>query len=226
MASLYINYAYMHCTSELVRKTFSTILGGDYIETIHQKVKKYNHGKPHLTFQICFKENTPGLQEIIDRIYLETFIQVAYEMSWDWLTHKYVDRYWKVYNYAPHKLNFKAHIMERVTSNACPELFPVSFVNEHESASEPIKHDILFRKGRLYYNTDSDSDTEWDELQASLDKFDTTEPVRTQTPPRVNTEEMETEEVMYKRLDEARRMEYQEQKRQKHECLYNSLGVD
>jgi hypothetical protein len=213
MTSLYISYAYMHCTPELVLKTFSTILGGNYIETIHNKVKKHNHGKPYLTFQICFKENTPGLQEIIDRIYLETFIQVAYEMSWDWLLHKYVDRYWKVYIYAPHKPNFKAHIMERVTSNACPELFPVSFVNEHENASEPIKP--------CKYYTDSDSDTEWDELQASLDKFDS---VRTQTPPRVTEEE--TEEVMYKRLDEARRMEYQEQKRQKHECLYSSLGVD
>ena len=71
--SLYISYAYMHCNQELVRKTFSTILGGDYIETIHQKVKKYNHGKPHRTFQICFKENTHGIQEIIDRIYFENF---------------------------------------------------------------------------------------------------------------------------------------------------------
>ena len=224
MASLYISYAYMHCNQELVRKTFSTILGDDYIETIRQKVKKY--GKPHLTFQICFKENTPGLQEIIDRIYRETFIQVAYEMSWDWLLRKYVERYWKVYNYAPHKPNFKAHIMERVSTNKCPELFPFSFVNEHESE---IKLDSLhFRPYKFCnYNTDSDdTDTEWDELQASLDKFDLTEPVRSQTPPRFKTEE-ETEETMYKRLDEARRMEYQEQKRQKrqrqHEC---SLGVD
>jgi hypothetical protein len=214
--SLYISYAYMRCTPELVRKTFSTILGDDFIETIRQKVKKYDHGKPHRTFQICFKENTPGLQEIIDRIYLENFIQVAYEMSWDWLLQKYEKRYWKVYIYAPKKPIFKAHIMEKVS-----KLSPVSFVNETDS---------LFCKRRLY----TGSDSEWDELQASLDKFDqiTMDTVRFQTSPRTEIKEKETEteteEDMHKRLDEARRMEYHDQNQfhPDESNLYSTLNVD
>ena len=186
---LYIGYAHLSCTKELVRKTFFDILGNDYIKTIQQE-KIYV--RPHYTFQIEFKENTPGLQEIMDRIISENFIKVAYDIGWDWKSRKYVDRYWKVYS----KPAFKAHIMEYVPQDET-KFNSISFVHENKI----------------------DSDTEWDELQTALDKFNQTwidlDLVRTQTPPRVH----ETEEAMRNRLDELQRI--QRQKKRKPNLPYN-----
>jgi hypothetical protein len=113
--SLYISYARKDCEKFLVANTFAHILGGDYIEDIHETVKKDSLGKPHKTYTLTFKENTPGLQDIADRITREYFIKIAYKLEWDWKTRKYVERYWKVFNYVPYispQAAFKPHIME------------------------------------------------------------------------------------------------------------------
>ena len=109
--TLYIGYARKDCDKSLVTKTFAVILGGDYIEDIYEANKKDTIGKPHKTYKITFK-NTPGLQEIADRITREYFIKVAYKLEWDWKTRKYVERYWKVFYYVSPQAAFKPHIME------------------------------------------------------------------------------------------------------------------
>jgi len=109
--SLYIGYARKDCDKSLVAKTFAAILGADYIEDIYESNKKDPFGKPHKTYKLTFK-NTPALQEIADRITREYFIKVAYKLEWDWKTRKYVERYWKVFNYVSPEAAFKPHIME------------------------------------------------------------------------------------------------------------------
>ena len=107
--TLYIGFARKDCGKTLVRKTFAGILGADYIEKIHEKIKKDPLGH-HKTFKMTFKENTPGLQEIVDRITRERFVQVTYKLDWDWKSRKYMERYWKVFNNS--KVAFKPRIME------------------------------------------------------------------------------------------------------------------
>ena len=112
--TLYIGYARKDCDKSLVTKTFAVILGGDYIEDIYESDKKDSLGKPHKAYKLTFK-NTPALQDIADRITREYFIKVAYKLEWDWKTRKYVERYWKVFNYVPYvspQTAFKPHIME------------------------------------------------------------------------------------------------------------------
>ena len=107
--TLYIGFARKDCGKTLVRKTFAGILGADYIEKIHEKIKIDTIGH-HKTFKMTFKENTPGLQEIVDRITRERFVQVTYKLDWDWKSRKYMERYWKVFNNS--KVAFKPRIME------------------------------------------------------------------------------------------------------------------
>ena len=102
----------MSCDKSLVGKTFEVILGADYIENIHESNNKDSIGKPHKTYKVTFKENTPGLEDISERITLEGFIKIAYKLEWDRTTRKYVERYWKVYNYNSPQASFKPHIME------------------------------------------------------------------------------------------------------------------
>jgi hypothetical protein len=110
--SFYIGYARKDCDKLLVTKTFAAILGADYIEEIYESNKKDSLGKPHKTYKLTFNENTPGLQDIADRINREYFIKVAYKLEWDWKSRKYVERYWKVFNYVSPQAEFKPHIME------------------------------------------------------------------------------------------------------------------
>jgi hypothetical protein len=107
--TLFIGYARKDCGKTLVRKTFAGILGADYIEKIHEKIKKDPLGH-HKTFKMTFKENTPGLQEIVERITRERFIQVTYKLDWDWKSRKYMERYWKVFIHV--KVEFKPRIMD------------------------------------------------------------------------------------------------------------------
>jgi hypothetical protein len=107
--SLFIGYARKECGKTLVRDTFAAILGTDYIEKIYEKIKKDSLGY-HKTFTMTFKENTPGLQDIIDRIARERFIQVTYKLDWDWKKRKYTERYWKVFINV--KASFKPRIMD------------------------------------------------------------------------------------------------------------------
>ena len=109
--SLYIGYARKDCYKSLVAETFTAILGADYIVDIYESNKKDSLGKPHKAYKLTFK-NTPGLQDIADRITREYFIKVAYKLEWDWKTRKYVERYWKVFNYVSPQAAFKPHIME------------------------------------------------------------------------------------------------------------------
>ena len=113
--SLYISYARKDCEKFLVANTFAHILGADYIEEIYETNKKDSLGNPHKAYKVTFKENTPGLQDIADRITREYFIKIAYKLEWDWKSRKYVERYWKVFNYVPYispQAAFKPHIME------------------------------------------------------------------------------------------------------------------
>ena len=189
--TLYIGYARKTCDTELVRKTFSSILEDDYIETIVQKVKKYRH-----TFQICFKKNIPRVQELIHRIYCENFIQVAYAIDWDWKLRKYVDRYWKVYSYDP-CTNFKAYIMEKPKTKL--EVWVPSI--PHRDPTEPVYTPITFvPEVDSEYNevNEVDSETEWNDLKAALDQFG------------FESKEIEKNKEIADR--ESLRMEYQEQR--------------
>jgi hypothetical protein len=188
MASLYIGYARMDCDTILVRKTFASILGSDYIESILQTVKndKVDKNRRHKTFHIMFQANAPGLQEIIDRIKTEYMIKLVYDIDWNKIRQTYVERYWKVYIYAPYvsaKDSFKPYIM-------------------------PALKEI--------------DETEWNELQVSLDKFMQSCPqTNTKNAYRCNaydlvnaTKLFDAEKSIQDRANEEHQMEYCENKKQ------------
>jgi hypothetical protein len=84
----------MDCDTILVCKTFASILGDDYIESIRQQVKNYKNDKNrrNKTFHIIFQNNTPGIQEI-DRIKTEYMFKIAYDVDWNKIRQTYVERY-------------------------------------------------------------------------------------------------------------------------------------
>jgi hypothetical protein len=109
---LYISYARMSCDKSLVKKTFASILGDDYIKNINEQTKIDTFGVNRKTFIIRFKNNSPGLQDMLNIIEHKGFVQIAYDIEWNRKTRKYIERYWKVYLYVPFvKAEFKPHIM-------------------------------------------------------------------------------------------------------------------
>ena len=113
--TLYIGYARAECDKSLVRSTFESLLGADYITKIYETTKTNTRDK-HKTFLITFiNEFTPGLKYIIDRITREKFVKLTYKQDWNWKTRKFVERYWKVF--IPHSPPaFKPRIMEAEVS--------------------------------------------------------------------------------------------------------------
>jgi hypothetical protein len=133
---LYISYARMSCDKSLVKKTFESILGDDYIKNINEQTKIDTFGVNRKTFIIRFKNNSPGLQEMLDIIDHKGFVQIAYDIEWNRKSRKYIERYWKVYLYVPFvKSEFKPHIM-KTEDMQLTELSPSAvFKPEEESGS-------------------------------------------------------------------------------------------
>lgn len=133
---LYISYARMSCDKSLVKKTFAAILGDDYIKNINEQTKIDKIGVNRKTFIIRFKNNSPGLQDMLDIIDHKGFVQIAYDIEWNRKERKYIERYWKVYLYVPFvKAEFQPHIMN-TEDTRLTELSPSAvFKPEEESES-------------------------------------------------------------------------------------------
>lgn len=109
--SLFIGFARMECTVQQVKKTFLIVLGEEIVSIV-EKIKTTKNGK-HKTFIINFKENTPALQKLMDRIKFENCIKLAYDLRWDRKLHKEVETYWKVFIYQQvNKTGFVPRIMD------------------------------------------------------------------------------------------------------------------
>jgi hypothetical protein len=163
--ALFIGYARPNCDKSLVKSTFASILGADYITNIYEKNRTNKFGK-YKTFLIIFiNEFAPGLEDIIKRITCEQFIKLVYKQDWDWKKRKYVERYWKVFiPYTP-TAEFKPRIMDAPTTfvgwDACPEddmpeleestPLPPNFFGENSQVSRPYDDDRSVQLGNPTY---------------------------------------------------------------------------
>jgi hypothetical protein len=159
--TLYIGYARAECDKSLVRSTFESLLGADYITKIYETTKTNTRDK-HKTFLITFiNEFTPGLKDIIDRITREKFVKLTYKQDWNWKTRKFVERYWKVF--IPYSTPaFKPRIMEAEVE--MPEL----------AESIPCSSNYFVgTSGRIWGGDPDDDDVanDFEELEVAIAKF-------------------------------------------------------
>ena len=156
--TLYISYARPYCEKPLVKSTFESILGADYITNIYEKNRTNKFGK-YKTFLIIFlNECVPGLEDIIKRITCEQFIKLVYKQDWDWKKRKFVERYWKVFiPYTP-IAEFKPRIMD--AEDEMPDLeeepltYPPNFFGENSQVSRPSRRSDFLLGNPAYFGRD------------------------------------------------------------------------
>lgn len=218
---LYISYARMSCDKSLVKKTFAAILGDDYIKNINEQTKIDKIGVNRKTFIIRFKNNSPGLQEMLDIIDHKGFVQIAYDIEWNRKSRKYIERYWKVYLYVPFvKAGFKPHIMNTEdtplpTSVVFKPEDDVSTIDSMPPLEETCEFSVigcnckpapLVRSTAVTPIDDDNEDTakDFDELAAAVAHYGEDYPGciarKFPMPPRFDTEFDPMEEIVWKSL--------------------------
>ena len=101
MTSLYIGYARTTCTTEQVKTVFNDIMDEDIVTTVDERIKKDTHGYDYKMFFVNFSHTNHRLEQMVERISKDGFVDIVYAMEYDKKLGTRVERYWRVYSFTP-----------------------------------------------------------------------------------------------------------------------------